>query len=467
MATPESDLVAELSNNAPRVLVVAGAGVACATDPDNNCASWRGMLLNGIQHCQDWCHNLDPHWITATEAMLQSNKVEELISVASRIEMALRKVHDGQFGRWLQESVGNLNLEDDKIIRALLSWNVRIATTNYDNLLENASGLRAVTWRERHLALQVLRGDLPGILHLHGHFLSPDSVVFSSRSYDDVCTDESARNLLRSTFALGTVVFVGCGHGIEDPNFAGLLQWSRNALSQCQHSHYQLVRRAEQRAVAESHEGLPIIPIAYGDHYSELAPFLASIGEQLRSRRDYTEPLASLQRTQADFELQIRQLAEQRASIPDSEFIRRNFELAHTLWRAGGRRSAALHMDSTLSSIFANLPAADRMQYGLETVERLLDDDLDFHAAILLQKLVAQLEKSPVDEGVQLHFREIQARCLVARAAVDEALGAIDNALRLAIGENRMRLQAERAELHMLSGKLNEAMDGALDEGRS
>ena len=341
MAKPLEDLERELATHPERVLVLAGAGVACATDR-NPCASWPGLLKDGLERCRQRCHALSGGWFTITEQMIAERAAAELVQAASRIEQALREVHGGEYGSWLADSVRGLKLNDRRTIDALLSWQARIATTNYDNLFEDASHLRAVVWFQGDLALQVLRGDQPGILHLHGHYTSPETVVFGAKTYEDICRDVRAQNLLRSVFTRDTIVFVGCGAGGDDPNFGGLLEWSKEALKNCQHTHYQLVRESELKHVAEQYQGLRVTPVVYGNDYADLAQFLEGMAARVRRQASTPLPLEALTSTQTDYELRRRELADQK-DLPAQEFVRRNFELAGALADGGAENGLAPH----------------------------------------------------------------------------------------------------------------------------
>jgi NAD-dependent SIR2 family protein deacetylase len=333
--TPREDLEKELASHPDRVLVLAGAGVACATDK-NPCAYWSGLLKDGLKRCRERCHNLSPDWATITELSIKQNTADELIQAASRIEKALRGVHNGEYSRWLTDSVGALKLNDRRTVDAILSWKTRVATTNYDNLFENASGLQPVVWDQGHLALQVLRGDQPGILHLHGHYLYADTVIFGAKTYEDICRDAHAQNLLRSVFTRDTIVFVGCGAGVDDPNFGGLFEWSKEELGSCLHTHYHLVRESEREAVTKQYQGLRVTLVVYGKDYSDLGPFLEQVSERVCRQDRLPIPLGSLVTRQTDYESQRREL-DARSDLSPLEYVRRSFELARSLWDAGGQ----------------------------------------------------------------------------------------------------------------------------------
>ena len=464
MSTPREDLEKELASHPDRVLVVAGAGVSCATDT-NPCAYWSGLLKNGLQRCRDRCHNLTHDWATITELLINQNNADELIQAASRIEKALRGVHDGDYCSWLTDSVGALKLNDSRTINAILSWKTRIATTNYDNLFETASGLRTVIWDQGSLALQVLRGDQPGIVHLHGHYLFADSVVFSARTYEDICRDVQAQNLLRSILTLETVVFVGYGAGVDDPNFGGLMEWSKKALENCHHTHYHLVRESEQEEVAKQYKGLRVTPVVYGKTYADLGPFLEQVSERMRTKPRPPNPLDLLEKRQTDYESQLCVLDAQTDLLP-LDYVRRSFELDRSLWDGGGHRTAALHMHGTLMRSGAELAIAERLEFMLEGVEYLLQDELDSHAMDVLGDAEKLLHQLPAVAGIHQRFRRLLTRCLAARADLSSLEQVINATLPTAPPDEKVRLEAERAEYHMLGGDLSQAVRDLGQENR-
>lgn len=455
MPTPQEDFESEVGCHPDRVLVLAGAGVACATDA-NPCASWSGLLRDGLQRCRERCHTLNVHWAATTEMLITENSADGLVQAASRIERALRDVHDGEYGSWLTDSVGALKLNDSRTIKAILSWRTRIATTNYDNLFENVSGLRPVVWDQRHLALQVLRGDVPGVLHLHGHYRFPQSVVFGARRYEDICRDAETQNMLRSILTRDTIVFVGCGIGVEDLNFGSLFEWSRMALKSCYHTHYHLVRESELKAVAEQYQGLRVTPVVYGQNYADLAPFLEQVSGRVRSQARPPRPLDTLATRQTDYDSQRRDLDAQ-TDLPPLEYVRQSFAIARTLWNAGGHRTAALHMDGTLMRRGSVLAPHDRVQFILEAVEYLMQNGLDFQAMVLLGDAEKLMPQFPAGAEAHSRFQRLLARCLAARADLSRLEQAIAAALPTAPPEERARLEAERAEYHMLGGDLAQA----------
>ena len=73
--------------------------------------------------------------------------------------------------------------------------------------------------------MRVLRRDEAGILHLHGHWEDAESVVLGIHSYEEVLGDTRAQFMQQAITAFNSLLFVGCGEGLKDPNFSALRRW--------------------------------------------------------------------------------------------------------------------------------------------------------------------------------------------------------------------------------------------------
>ena len=88
-------------------------------------------------------------WGNGLRAKLRSGDAEDLLYVADEVARALGAPTDGEYRRWLRETIGGLRAEHREVIAALSDLDVLIATTNYDSLIEEVTGLEPVTWRRR------------------------------------------------------------------------------------------------------------------------------------------------------------------------------------------------------------------------------------------------------------------------------------------------------------------------------
>ncbi|WP_017327404.1 SIR2 family protein [Synechococcus sp. PCC 7336] len=178
-----------------KVVVIVGAGVSIAATGNHPVASWMGLLEHGVRQCQK-LGRAQRAWVQRKLAALNDRDCElsEILAIASELEARLN-ASGGEFRRWLRETVGELSAIERGAIEALQDLGAVIATTNYDGLLEEVTGLRPVTWLETARVERVLRGDEQGILHLHGYWEQPESVVLGIRSYEDVRRSEHAQTM--------------------------------------------------------------------------------------------------------------------------------------------------------------------------------------------------------------------------------------------------------------------------------
>ena len=68
------------------------------------------------------------------------------------------------------------------------------------------------------------------MLHLHGHYRRPETVILGIRDYQRQLGDAFAQAIQAFAVMDRTVVFAGFGAGLGDPNFAQLLGWFGAAL---------------------------------------------------------------------------------------------------------------------------------------------------------------------------------------------------------------------------------------------
>lgn len=121
-----------------------------------------------------------------------------------------------------------------------------------------------------------MRGDRNGsILHLHGHFAVRDSVVLAAGSYERLLGDERAQFVQRTLAQTRTLLFIGCGDGLFEPNFGALLVWISAINPGTRYRHFCLCRTVDKPALQKRFpSNRPVAYITYGDHFSELASFI-------------------------------------------------------------------------------------------------------------------------------------------------------------------------------------------------
>ena len=221
---------------------------------------------------------LPPDWLARKKHDLAVGDLDELLGVAEEVARRLGSPTGGEFSRWLRESVGSLRASNRQVLEALRDMGCPIATTNYDGTIEEVAGLKAVTWLDGASVERVLRRDDRGVIHLHGHWETPNSVVLGVRDYERALGDEHAQTMLKAVRTTRTLLFVGFGEGLSDPNFGAFLRWTRKVFPGSEYRHFRLALERDVQQLQSQHppeERIFVIP--YGSKHDDLAPFLTSL----------------------------------------------------------------------------------------------------------------------------------------------------------------------------------------------
>ncbi len=271
--SPVDDLRRDIANG--HVLVVVGTGVSLAATGEP-VASWQGLLLDGVDRCEG-LENLSPSKAAKLRAAIRSGKLDRLLTAAGEVRKALSGSDDSEVRIWLRDTVGQLRAKKPEVLEAIRDLGLPIATTNYDGLLEEVTGWRPVTWKDGDRAIQASQGKEKAILHLHGHWSDLDSVILDRESYDRIRSHDLVQTILRGARAFKTLLFVGCGEGLSDPNFGALLEWARKVFRGREGRHYRLCRKSEVATLKKLHREDHILPVPYGPEYDDLAGFLRTL----------------------------------------------------------------------------------------------------------------------------------------------------------------------------------------------
>jgi SIR2-like domain len=265
-----------------KVVAIVGSGVSIGAS-GSSCAGWDGLLRHGIEFAVSFCQ-ADDGWRQRKLAALDGG-IDEWVNMAGEVERRLREADE--FDRWLRDTVGRLELRNREVIDALHALSIPIATTNYDDLLTRATTLPPILVTKHKSALRWVRGEDEGVLHLHGHWDHADSVVLGITSYQTHLGNEGVQFLQEVFAAVNSVLFIGCGDGLEDPNFSRLRAWMRSVL-RGEHRHYRLCLDSEFDEIEAGRSGGEhLYPIAYGPTHEHLASFLRRLAQ--RPQRDDPE----------------------------------------------------------------------------------------------------------------------------------------------------------------------------------
>ena len=294
----------------PDVVVVVGTGVSIGATGAPE-ASWLGLLQHGVD-CLVSTGVLTP---TAADDVKREVRdafdpfdLDRALKLAELIENNFRVPYPRRYADWLREAFADLTGKPERratldALRELADAGVLLATTNYDNLLVQTTGLPAVPWTDYDRLYRVMRRDEPGILHLHGHWSNPDSVILGRSSYNRILADARFQETMKGLWLERTWIYVGMGGGLTDPNLGHLLNWGDDWDKRPRPDY--VLGRAED---ADEHAAVVgpsanLVRIAY-DNYADLPRVLRSLLPEVQCWPfipiDETFPLYRVEDTQDD-----------------------------------------------------------------------------------------------------------------------------------------------------------------------
>jgi hypothetical protein len=281
------DLIDDI--RAGKVVAVVGAGVALAATGSKSVAGWIGLLRDGIERIEALKRAPHAGWAIRQRAVLEDaaagrGDLTDLLGVAEQISERLGFPHDGEWLRWLRETVGALTpATQPRLLKAIADLGIPIATTNYDGLLEDATGHPPLSWTRTADIVRCLRREQSGIWHLHGYWQEPETVVLGIRDYARIVATDTAQHLQRVLPTLNGLLYIGCGAGLEDPNFRALRKWMGTVLPGSEHRHIRLARDADVAAVQREHppEERTVV-LGFGASFDDLAPFVEALARDAR-----------------------------------------------------------------------------------------------------------------------------------------------------------------------------------------
>ena len=263
-STPLESLKSDIASR--RAVVVIGCGVSVALTGNFPTASWLGLIRSGIRRAVNFNRTLPKDWeehqLGELEYAANNGLLPGLLAVAEQVTAALGGQEDGSFRAWLREDIGQMQIKSDDdhgadLVRAIGDLQLPLITTNYDSLLENSLKRSWSTWEDAASAQLIIRGVSKNILHLHGSWESPASVIFGSSSYGRLLGDRPAQAIEQVLAGDNSLIFVGCGDGLADPNFESLRNWLKATFPSSEAYHYRLCLAGELSDLAQRHKGEP------------------------------------------------------------------------------------------------------------------------------------------------------------------------------------------------------------------
>lgn len=279
-----------------RAVILVGAGGSVFSTRNAPTASWAGLIRSGIQFVVDHEEADTGRWKGIIESQLsyalEEGDEDQILQAASGVAARVHRMGDQAFANWMQQAFSGLSVTDDRLIKAIADLRAPIFTTNYDHLLEVGTGLPGLDWTNPRGFQSILTAG-GAIGHLHGMYNNPQSVVLSAVDYERQAQAEPVQALQKAISAIKSIVYVGCGGTLDDPNFSSLLDWHRSVFPDSAITHYRLCINAELTALRARHRDDNITPVGFGESYEDLPQFVQSlapaVGESVAVVRDVVQ----------------------------------------------------------------------------------------------------------------------------------------------------------------------------------
>jgi hypothetical protein len=234
-----------------KAILVLGIGTSISTlggrpDP-NGYVTWKGLLKSGLKSAKNILPKVRHQELDDNIATLERDNVSlrKFLSIGDEVSDAVK---DGQFTGWLKETIGGLEeeIKDGSLLNHLHQWNLPILTTNYDNLIEKVTRMGRVTWQKDDAAREILAGNRKDVLHLHGHYDDPETIVLGGISYENFKRSPFINALVQGTILNKSLVFIGMGEGVNDPNFLRFREWMGELFRKLDQRHFFFCLNSEE-----------------------------------------------------------------------------------------------------------------------------------------------------------------------------------------------------------------------------
>lgn len=283
-STRQQDAIFQLINSVQdgELVAVVGSGVSAAlTDNKSPCLSWKGLIRNGFDYANEKGKITDIQ-LDFWKPQIDSNDIDDLILAAEFVGRKLDGPKGDLYARWLESAFHNItptNSSMKEAIQRIQSLGIPICTLNYDLLLEQVTGLPAITLNDTNKVTEWMRSKnatiSPGVLHLHGSWDAPTTCVMGVRDYEGTLGNDIRDLIQRSLASFKQLLFIGCGDTFSDPNFSALIKWLKSTMSAATPVHYALVTDSSlsHRNADPTWQGF-VEPISYGSNRNNLPTFL-------------------------------------------------------------------------------------------------------------------------------------------------------------------------------------------------
>jgi len=266
----------EKSISDDELVFIFGTGISSALTGERY--GWKKWIEDGINYFTD----RDTASVLA-KSLENDSSAENMINVAGRVIDQAKA--EGFYAKWMHSSFETAQITNEQLadtLRTIARTGDVFVTTNYDLLLERATGLNYLSYAQPDAAFAMLdERKSEAVIHIHGIYDSVhdvDNIVADNDQYRNVLDDKGAQ-FIQNLLGTRTLVFVGCGSTTDDINISQFIRFAWEHLKLDKH-YYFLCNSSS--AVPKMPDNIRLIP--YGDNYDDLPKFLEEMA-QFRLRK--------------------------------------------------------------------------------------------------------------------------------------------------------------------------------------
>lgn len=268
----DKEFQSTIQNN--NLVFLFGAGISSSLS-NNTSYSWYKWIEKGIEYLG---------YDSSKTSIALDSSTENLIHVVGEVIEETKK--KGIYDRWMKDTIESPTVKNDVLadtLKKLLITQDIFVTTNYDQLLEKATGLSSITYEEPDKAFQMIKnGASSSVIHLHGIYNSSqgiDNIIADKKQYETVLHDKGAQ-FIQQILGTRTLIFIGCGQTTEDGNISQFIEFASKYLKM-DIPYYFLHREGDRITDLPAN----IKPVSYGKEYGDLTLFLEDLAsERLKFR---------------------------------------------------------------------------------------------------------------------------------------------------------------------------------------
>lgn len=267
-----------------KIVYLCGAGASMSLGGHKN--NWETWLYAGRSR-------LSPAQQETFNILAGASSSHELIAAASYLLDSLKA--DGSYTDFMDEAIGSLHPSNSEMVGAfqkICRAGDLTTTTNYDLLIEQASGSSYVTYETPGDILSIINGMATNrVVHLHGVYdkkCAVDNIIADGAQYRTILENAGAQ-FIQNLLSTHPIIIVGCGGTISDPNLSGFMQFVIDKLG-LSVPYFYLMKEGDCVPALPSNA----VPVYYGSEYCELPLFLDELSSYRLRNRAETKSLVQI-----------------------------------------------------------------------------------------------------------------------------------------------------------------------------